>query len=115
MESVMFAVGALPLVTSALPSLMATYHSPPPSPVRLNWIVEFIPFAASAFRLAAIWSKISWGVIQNSSLKVVVGVRSGFLGHASSAVKDAERTTAHRGGSTVGQACPWRGRQTERT
>src|SRR5437764_861722 len=53
---------AVPLVTSALPSLMVTYHCPPLSPERLNWMVEFMPLAASASKLLGISFTISSAV-----------------------------------------------------
>src|SRR3989442_1885301 len=79
---------AVPLVTWALPSLMVTYHWPPLSPARLNWIVEFMPLAASAFRLAGISLKISSGVIQTPPLG---GGYAGLLGHAYTPVKNVGR------------------------
>src|SRR5262249_30842721 len=62
-DIVMFADGAVPLLTSALPSLIVTYHCPPLSPLRLNWIVAFMFFAAFSSSWPGIASKISWGVI----------------------------------------------------
>src|SRR5215471_4211837 len=59
----MLADGAVPLLTSALPSLIVTYHCPPLSPLRLNWMVAFMFFAAFASSWPGIASKISWGVI----------------------------------------------------
>src|SRR5215813_3736666 len=47
---------------------MLVYHCPPLSPLRLNWIVAFMPFAASGLMLADIWSKISWGVMNTPPL-----------------------------------------------
>src|SRR5437899_11636232 len=79
---------AVPLVTSALPSLIETYHCPPLSPDRLNWIVEFMPLAASAFRLAGISLKISSGVIQTPPLG---GGYAGLLGHAYTPLKNVVR------------------------
>src|SRR5438093_3167060 len=69
----MFGEVAVPLLTSAFPSLIATYHWPPLSPLRLNWIVAFMPFAASALRLAGISLKISSGVMQTPPLLWMVG------------------------------------------
>jgi hypothetical protein len=63
----MFGAGAVPWVTSALPSLIVAYHWPPLSPERLNWMTEFMPFAASALRFFGISVKISWGVMKHSS------------------------------------------------
>src|SRR5881397_3256473 len=77
---------AVPLVTAALPSLMVTYHWPPLSPERLNWIVEFMPLAASAFKLAGISLKISSGVMRAPPLGW--GVDAGVLGHAYTRVKN---------------------------
>src|SRR5215831_3561662 len=59
----MLAEGALPCDTVAPPSFTVTYQLPPLSPLRLNWMVAFMPLAASAFTLADICSKISFGVI----------------------------------------------------
>src|SRR2546427_5143058 len=87
---------AVPLVTSALPSLMMTYHWPPLSPERLNWIVEFMPLAASAFRLPGISLKISSGVMQTPPLWW--GVDAGVLGHASTPVKNVAPRAASRAG-----------------
>src|SRR2546427_10272089 len=84
---------AVPLVTSALPSLMLTYHWPPLSPARLNWIVEFIPLAASAFKLAGISLKISSGVMQTPPLGW--GVDGGVLGHAYTPVKNVSHAGRH--------------------
>src|SRR5881296_3742175 len=78
---------AVPLVTWALPSLMETYHWPPLSPARLNWIVELMPLAASAFRLAGISLKISSGVMRTPPLWV--GVDGGLLGHVYGPVKNS--------------------------
>src|SRR2546428_1247203 len=59
---------AVPSCTWHVPSLMTTCHWPPLSPLRLNWMVEFMPFAASAFRFLGISAKISLGVMQTPPL-----------------------------------------------
>src|SRR5437867_228088 len=115
---------AVPLVTAALPSLMVTYHWPPLSPERLNWIVEFMPLAASAFKLAGISLKISSGVMRAPPLGW--GVDAGVLGHAYTRVKNMgehARRAPHRNGcesipapvdiqraplAPPGSAHPWR-------
>src|SRR5207249_12075227 len=60
---------AVPSCTWHVPSLRATYHWPPLSPLRLNWMVEFMPFAASAFRFLGISAKIALGVMQTPPLR----------------------------------------------
>src|SRR5207249_10368341 len=64
---------AVPSCTWHVPSLMTTCHWPPSSPLRLNWMVEFMPFAASAFRFLGISAKISLGVMQTPPLGAGVG------------------------------------------
>src|SRR5262245_21340610 len=66
----MFADGAVPLLTSALPSLIVTYHCPPLSPLRLNWIVAFTPLAAFGSSCPGIAEKISSGVIEQLLLSM---------------------------------------------
>src|SRR5215510_10669698 len=85
----MLAEGALPCDTVAPPSFTATYQLPPLSPLRLNWMVAFMPLAASAFTLADICSKISFGVILETP-PIGVGVlgNPGFVGQRSRLVKN---------------------------
>src|SRR5262245_30720119 len=71
---VMLADGAVPSDTAAVPSLMVTYHWPPLSPLRLNWIVAFTPFAALASSWPGISLKISAGVIRTLLLLEVGGL-----------------------------------------
>src|SRR5438094_7156015 len=59
---------AVPSCPWHVPSLMLTYHWPPLSPLRLNWMVELMPFAASAFKFLGISAKISLGVMQTPPL-----------------------------------------------